>query len=130
MNFKKVAIASALALAVTGMSVSAQAADKKILLKTPIAFGSHLPALGTPIQWYADHITTTSGGTIKMKIYEPGKLVNPAEILMPYRQVRSTPATQLRATGKVNCQLRHSFLRFLLALKLVNTWHGFTLVTV
>ncbi|NIY82624.1 TRAP transporter substrate-binding protein [Vibrio hepatarius] len=90
MNFKKVAIASALALAATGMSVSAQAADKKILLKTPIAFGSHLPALGTPIQWYADHITTTSGGTIKMKIYEPGKLVNPAEIL------------DAVSTGKVN----------------------------
>ncbi|HAS62463.1 MAG TPA: C4-dicarboxylate ABC transporter [Vibrio sp.] len=89
MKLKKVAIASALALT-AGLSVTAQAADKKILLKTPIAFGSHLPALGTPIQWYADHITQTSGGTIKMKIYEPGKLVNPAEIL------------DAVSTGKVN----------------------------
>ncbi|MBA5763524.1 TRAP transporter substrate-binding protein [Vibrio sp. 404] len=89
MKLKKVAIASALAFA-AGLSVTAQAADKKILLKTPIAFGSHLPALGTPIQWYADHITQTSGGTIKMKIYEPGKLVNPAEIL------------DAVSTGKVN----------------------------
>ncbi|WP_159653072.1 TRAP transporter substrate-binding protein [Vibrio atypicus] len=90
MNLKKVAIASALAIAATGLSVTAHAADKKILLKTPIAFGSHLPALGTPIQWYADHITKTSGGTIKMKIYEPGKLVSPAEIL------------DAVSTGKVN----------------------------
>lgn len=90
MNLKKVAIASALTIAATGLSVTAHAADKKILLKTPIAFGSHLPALGTPIQWYADHITKTSGGTIKMKIYEPGKLVSPAEIL------------DAVSTGKVN----------------------------
>ncbi|KGY14220.1 C4-dicarboxylate ABC transporter [Vibrio tubiashii] len=90
MNLKKVAIATALTLAASGLSISAHAADKKVLLKTPIAFGSHLPALGTPIQWYADHITKTSGGTIKMKIYEPGKLVNPAEIL------------DAVSTGKVN----------------------------
>ncbi|GAK83317.1 TRAP transporter solute receptor unknown substrate 6 [Vibrio ponticus] len=89
MKLKKVVLASTIALATT-LSVSAQAADKKVLLKTPIAFGSHLPALGTPIKWYADHITQTSGGTIKMKIYEPGKLVNPAEIL------------DAVSTGKVN----------------------------
>jgi TRAP-type mannitol/chloroaromatic compound transport system substrate-binding protein len=62
-------------------TAGASAADKKILLKTPIAFGSHLPALGTPIKWYADQIQATSGGSIKMKIYEPGKLVSPTEIL-------------------------------------------------
>nr|WP_319556466.1 TRAP transporter substrate-binding protein [uncultured Vibrio sp.] len=90
MNLKKVAIATALMISASGLSVSAQAADKKILLKTPIAFGSHLPALGTPIQWFADRIEQTSGGTIKMKIYEPGKLVNPPEIL------------DAVSTGKVN----------------------------
>ncbi|MGF1763081.1 TRAP transporter substrate-binding protein [Aliivibrio kagoshimensis] len=62
-------------------TAGASAADKKVLLKTPIAFGSHLPALGTPIKWYADQIQATSGGSIKMKIYEPGKLVSPTEIL-------------------------------------------------
>ncbi|MFG0771820.1 TRAP transporter substrate-binding protein [Vibrio plantisponsor] len=90
MNLKKAAIATAIALTSVGLSLSAHAEDKKILLKTPIAFGSHLPALGTPIQWYADHIGQTSGGTVKMKIYEPGKLVNPAEIL------------DAVSTGKVN----------------------------
>ncbi|WP_087017753.1 TRAP transporter substrate-binding protein [Thaumasiovibrio subtropicus] len=56
-------------------------AAKKILLKTPIAFGTHLPALGTPIKWYSERIEATSGGTIRMKVYEPGKLVSPPEIL-------------------------------------------------
>lgn len=90
MTFRKVAISTTLAIAATSLAISAHAKDKKVLLKTPIAFGSHLPALGSPIQWYADHITKTSGGTIKMKIYEPGKLVNPAEIL------------DAVSTGKVN----------------------------
>ncbi len=54
---------------------------KPILLKTPIAFGSHLPALGTPIKWVEEQLPLVSGGQIKMKVYEPGKLVAPLEIL-------------------------------------------------
>jgi TRAP-type mannitol/chloroaromatic compound transport system substrate-binding protein len=72
-----VAIVSA---AVAGVTAPAQAADK-LLLKTPIAFGSHLPALGTPIVWVADQLKLISDGNVKMKIYEPGKLVSPKEIL-------------------------------------------------
>lgn len=80
MKVAKIGLCAALmssALITAGVS----AADKKVLLKTPIAFGSHLPALGTPIKWYAEQIQATSGGTIKMKIYEPGKLISPTEIL-------------------------------------------------
>ena len=54
---------------------------KPILLKTPIAFGSHLPALGTPIKWVEQQLPLISAGEIKMKVYEPGKLVAPLEIL-------------------------------------------------
>ena len=72
-----VAIMSA---AIASVSAPAQAADK-LLLKTPIAFGSHLPALGTPIVWVADQLKLISDGKVKMKIYEPGKLVSPPEIL-------------------------------------------------
>ena len=54
---------------------------KPILLKTPIAFGSHLPALGTPIKWVEQQLSLISAGEIKMKVYEPGKLVAPLEIL-------------------------------------------------
>jgi TRAP-type mannitol/chloroaromatic compound transport system substrate-binding protein len=72
-----VAIMSA---AIASVSAPAQAADK-LLLKTPIAFGTHLPALGTPIAWVADQLKLVSDGKVKMKVYEPGKLVSPPEIL-------------------------------------------------
>ncbi|ABV93710.1 putative TRAP-transporter extracellular solute-binding protein [Dinoroseobacter shibae DFL 12 = DSM 16493] len=52
-----------------------------MLLKTPIAFSTALPGLGTPIPRVADALATMSGGTLKMKVYEPGKLVPAFEIL-------------------------------------------------
>ncbi len=59
----------------------AQAQDDPILLKTPIAFGSNLIALGTPIIYISETLEKVSGGSIKMRFYEPGKLVAPFEIL-------------------------------------------------
>ncbi len=56
-------------------------AEKRVLLKTPIYYNSALPGLGSPIKYVADAIDTLSGKSIKMKIYEPNKLVNPKEIL-------------------------------------------------
>ncbi len=58
----------------------AQAADK-LLLKTPIVYSSSLPGLGTPMPRLAKELDRMSGGSLKMKVYEPGKLVPPAEIL-------------------------------------------------
>ena len=77
--FKKNAIAIALITAATVASPAVAA--KKLLLKTPIAFASHLPALGTPIKWVSEQLPVVSGGQIKMKLYEPGKLVGAKEIL-------------------------------------------------
>ena len=74
--------ATSLAIAAT-LSLSAgiaQAADKT-LLKTPVAFATNLPGLGTPIPRVAEQLDLMSGGTLKMKVYEPGKLVAPFEIL-------------------------------------------------
>ena len=59
----------------------ALAKEKRILLKVPIAFSTSLPGLGSTIKWVADRIETLSGGSLKMKIYEPGKLVAPFDIL-------------------------------------------------
>lgn len=73
--FKPMLMASALVLS----SMAAHA--KPVLLKTPIAFGSHLPALGTPIKWVEDQLPLVSNGQVRMKLYEPGKLVAPLEIL-------------------------------------------------
>ena len=72
------ALAAAAAIALT--APVAQAADK-LLLKTPVAFSTALPSLGTPIPRVAEQLDVLSGGTIKMKVYEPGKLVPPFEIL-------------------------------------------------
>jgi TRAP-type mannitol/chloroaromatic compound transport system substrate-binding protein len=69
---------------------SAIAKDKKVLLKVPICFSTALPGLGTTIKWIEDRITVASGDTIKMKVFEPGKLVAPFEIL------------DAVSTGKVN----------------------------
>ena len=56
-------------------------AAKKVLLKTPIAFQSNLPGLGTTIKYASDTIAEATDGRIRLKLYEPGKLVPPLEIL-------------------------------------------------
>ena len=69
-----------LALAAT-IAVAPAAYADKILLKTPLAFSSNLPALGSPITFISERIERVSGGDIKMRFYEPNKLVPPFEIL-------------------------------------------------
>lgn len=71
------AVAVAAALSTT---TAAQAADKKVLLKVPVYFGTHLPGLGTTPKWLAEHLKK-SGSSVKIKIYEPGKLLPSKEIL-------------------------------------------------
>ena len=73
------AVAASMLTATTALS-TAIAADK-LLLKTPIAFSTSLPGLGSPIPRVAKQLDLMSGGTLKMKVYEPGKLVKPFEIL-------------------------------------------------
>ncbi|MBU2964365.1 TRAP transporter substrate-binding protein [Amphritea sp. 2_MG-2023] len=77
---KTLVSAAVMTTAMTATTVTVQAADR-VLLKTPIAFGSHLPALGTPIKWVSEQLPIMSEGSLKMKIYEPGKLVGAKEIL-------------------------------------------------
>ncbi len=69
-------LTAAMALA----AAPALAADK-ILLKTPVAFSTELPGLGTPIVRVSEDLDAISGGSIKMRVYEPGKLVPAFEIL-------------------------------------------------
>ncbi|MQY43928.1 C4-dicarboxylate ABC transporter [Epibacterium sp. SM1969] len=72
---------ASVAIATTVLAAPAVEAADKLLLKTPIAFSTALPGLGSPIPRVAEQLTTLSGGTLKMKVYEPGKLVPPFEIL-------------------------------------------------
>ncbi|WP_025322090.1 TRAP transporter substrate-binding protein [Deferrisoma camini] len=90
MNRGRRLLAAVLTLGLVLAGGSGWAKEKKILLKVPIAFSTALPALGSTIQWMADRVETLSGGTIRMKVYEPGKLVAPFEIL------------DAVSTGKVN----------------------------
>ena len=75
---KKIAVILQIALA--AFFAPAAYADR-LLLKTPVAFASHLPALGSPIKFISERLEEVSGGDIKMRFYEPGKLVQPFEIL-------------------------------------------------
>ncbi len=63
------------------LAASPALAKDKLLLKTPVAFSTALPGLGTPIPRVAEEVSLMSGGTLKMKVYEPGKLVPAFEIL-------------------------------------------------
>ena len=74
-------VLTSLAVAAAVLTAPAAQAADKLLLKTPIAFSTALPGLGTPIPRVADQLDVMSGGTLKMKVYEPGKLVDPFEIL-------------------------------------------------
>ena len=76
----KVLIAFAAALSTSIAATAVNAADK-LLLKTPIAFSTALPGLGSPIPRVAEQLDRMSGGTLRMKVYEPNKLVPPFEIL-------------------------------------------------
>ena len=78
---RKSLIAALAACSLGLTTITAFAADKPVLLKTPIAFATKLPGLGTTIKWVGDRVDTLSAGSVKMKVYEPKKLVAPFEIL-------------------------------------------------
>jgi len=99
---RKFILATAAAAALT-MAAATPALAGKVLLKTPIAFGTHLPGLGTPIVRVAEELQKVSNNTIRMKVYEPGKLVAPFEILdaVSTGKVNSGYATAGYWTGKM-----------------------------
>ena len=70
-----------LMVVVASLAFAPGAHADKILLKTPVAFASNLPALGSPIKFISEQLNRVSGGDIQMKFYEPNKLVPPFEIL-------------------------------------------------
>ncbi|RAZ85260.1 TRAP transporter substrate-binding protein [Cereibacter johrii] len=65
------------ALALTAGMASAE----DLRWKMPIGFGSNLPGLGSPSPWVADMLTKASGGSIEVRVYEPGKLMPAFDIL-------------------------------------------------
>lgn len=78
---RKISTVLASALLTTTLATSAMAAkEKKVLLKVPTTFPTHLVGLGTPVPKFAKSVMSMTD-SIKVKVYEPKKLVAPFEIL-------------------------------------------------
>jgi TRAP-type mannitol/chloroaromatic compound transport system substrate-binding protein len=73
-----------LAAAAALLTAPAAQAQDKLLLKTPIAFSTALPGLGSPIPRVAEQLDLMSGGTLKMKVYEPGAPAAPLFSAVPF----------------------------------------------
>ena len=71
-------IATAAALSM-GIATSAVAEDR-VLLKVPLWFGTHLTGLGSAPLYFRDSVNAAST-SVRVKLYEPGKLVANKEIL-------------------------------------------------
>ena len=71
------------ALSIVGISLGivGEAEAGTLRWKMPTAFASKLPGLGSPAPWVAETLTTASNGSIQVRLYEPGKLVPPFDIL-------------------------------------------------
>ncbi|NQY24004.1 MAG: TRAP transporter substrate-binding protein [Campylobacteraceae bacterium] len=78
MNIKNLAVTGLVSLSICATSVAA--AEKKVLLKVPTTFSTNLIGLGTPLPAFKKGLESISS-TLKVKIYEPKKLVAPFEIL-------------------------------------------------
>lgn len=73
---------SAAILAAAGLAgFSGDVSAEQLRWKMPIAFASNLPGLGTPAPWVAEQLKTASDGELQVRVYEPGKLVPPFDIL-------------------------------------------------
>ena len=77
---KKLVLSASIVSAGVAMASSAQAKDLR--WKMPVAFSTKLPGLGSPAAWVADNLNASSGGTIKVKVFEPKTLVPPFEIAL------------------------------------------------
>ncbi len=87
MKVKNIALVTAVSLSICATSVVAK--EKRVLLKVPTTFSTNLIGLGTPLPTFKQGVESISP-TIKIKIYEPNKLIAPFEIL------------DAVSTGKVN----------------------------
>jgi TRAP-type mannitol/chloroaromatic compound transport system substrate-binding protein len=69
-----VGVAAAAAL-LTALSREAAADLDRVRWPVPMAFASNLTALGDAMPWVAEQLKLVSGGSIDLKVFEPGKMV-------------------------------------------------------
>ncbi|WP_299344478.1 TRAP transporter substrate-binding protein [uncultured Maritalea sp.] len=82
-NFKSVAqkiAAPALAALAMSTAVLPTQAGEPLRWRVPVAFGTHLPALGDNINYVAEALDAATAGEVQFKVFEPGKLVAPLSI--------------------------------------------------
>ncbi len=77
-KFNTLALSAVVATTLVAAPVQA---EKKALLKLPVWFGTHLTGLGSTPKWLAENVNAASDGSLKIKIYEPGNLIPPKEML-------------------------------------------------
>ncbi|MFB9145388.1 TRAP transporter substrate-binding protein [Halomonas alkalicola] len=63
-------------------------AQDRVRWQLPIAFPSNLPAIGTPVKKMVQTVGEISGDSVQLRIYEPGELIPPFEILDSVSQGR------------------------------------------
>ena len=78
MKVRNITLSAILALSLSSTSLIAN--EKKVMLKVPVAFNTNLVGLGTPVKTFKKGLESISS-TMKVKIYEPNKLIAPFEIL-------------------------------------------------
>lgn len=66
-----------LAVSTLTMTSTETLAAEKVRWKVQAVFGTHLPGLGDPIEYVADTLNEATGGDVRFKVYEPGKIVPP-----------------------------------------------------
>ncbi|MEM9592570.1 MAG: TRAP transporter substrate-binding protein [Pseudomonadota bacterium] len=64
-----------------GSPVVKAAPAEVVTLETPVAFGTHVPGLGTPARELAKRLKERSDGTLQLDLKEPGDGTAPFEIL-------------------------------------------------
>ena len=67
-------------LGFSALSAGTASAEEKIRWKVQSTFNTAWPALGDPIAYLAKTLDKVTAGRIKLKVYEPGKIVPPLEI--------------------------------------------------
>ncbi|MBT3789621.1 MAG: TRAP transporter substrate-binding protein [Alphaproteobacteria bacterium] len=75
-----VAVIGVAAISVAAFSTGPANAAEKIRWKVQSTFNTSWPALGDPIARLAKTLDRATAGRIKLKVYEPGKIVPPLEI--------------------------------------------------
>lgn len=113
---------------VFGLSGGASADEKKVLLKIPTAFSTSLPTLGECMPFFKEYVEAASENTIRVKIYEPGKLMPAFEIhdAVSTGKVNAGYTAPVYLAGKVKTTELFTYIPFGAALPAYLGWfyHG------